>query len=163
MDTAVALVQAYLNVNGYFTVVEYPVLEVGSAGQVRTVTDIDILAHRFAGAGHELVTDRGDPPPRWAAFSVDPVLGSPSDRADMIVGHDTAGDAGAHAQRVEQPAAAEAIGPQDGNDLHQSGYLSPPPDRAPPPHNTLLEMPGRTVTRLVSRSGSATFQYSCHA
>jgi len=26
MDTAVALVQAYLNVNGYFTVVEYPVL-----------------------------------------------------------------------------------------------------------------------------------------
>jgi len=27
MDTAVALVQAYLNVNGYFTVVEYPVLE----------------------------------------------------------------------------------------------------------------------------------------
>ena len=27
MDTAVALVQAYLNVNGYFAVVEYPVLE----------------------------------------------------------------------------------------------------------------------------------------
>ena len=29
MDNAVALVQAYLRVNGYFTVVEYPVLEVG--------------------------------------------------------------------------------------------------------------------------------------
>lgn len=27
MDTAVALVQAYLHVNGYFTVVEFPVLE----------------------------------------------------------------------------------------------------------------------------------------
>ena len=27
MDTAVALVQACLNVNGYFTLVEYPVLE----------------------------------------------------------------------------------------------------------------------------------------
>lgn len=28
MDNAVALVQAYLHVNGYFTVAEYPVLEV---------------------------------------------------------------------------------------------------------------------------------------
>jgi hypothetical protein len=27
MDTAVALTQAYLHVNGYFTVTEYPVLE----------------------------------------------------------------------------------------------------------------------------------------
>ena len=33
MDTAVALVQSYLHVNGYFTVVEYPVL--GRAGAVR--------------------------------------------------------------------------------------------------------------------------------
>ena len=27
MDTAVGLVQAYLRVNGYFTVAEYPVLD----------------------------------------------------------------------------------------------------------------------------------------
>lgn len=31
MDTAVALVQAYLHVNGYFTVTEYPVLEASIA------------------------------------------------------------------------------------------------------------------------------------
>lgn len=48
MDAAVALVQAYLHVNGYFTVSEYPILEGGS--NVRTVTDIDILAYRLAGA-----------------------------------------------------------------------------------------------------------------
>jgi len=32
MDRAVALVQAYLNVNGHFTVVEYPVLESSRRG-----------------------------------------------------------------------------------------------------------------------------------
>lgn len=48
MDAAVALVQAYLHVNGYFTVTEYPVLE--GLKNVRTVTDLDILAYRLAGA-----------------------------------------------------------------------------------------------------------------
>ncbi len=43
MDTAVALVQAYLNVNGYFTVVEYPVLGMERGRQARTVTDLDVL------------------------------------------------------------------------------------------------------------------------
>ena len=42
MDTAVALVQAYLHVNGYFTVVEHPVLESLRAGQVRSVSDADM-------------------------------------------------------------------------------------------------------------------------
>ena len=53
MDTAVALVQAYLHLNGYFTVAEYPVLDDTPDGQVRTVTDLDILAYRFPGAGNE--------------------------------------------------------------------------------------------------------------
>jgi hypothetical protein len=86
MDAAVGLVQAYLHVNGYFTVVEYPVLEAGRAGQVRTVTDLDILAYRFAGAGHDLVTGRGHEPMAPTAFGVDPMLGCASDRPDMIVG-----------------------------------------------------------------------------
>ena len=58
MDTAVALVQAYLNVNGYFTVVEYPVLEASRGGHARSVTDLDILALRFAGAGHDVIRGR---------------------------------------------------------------------------------------------------------
>lgn len=35
MDNAVALVQAYLRVNGYFTVTEYPVVEAMKSGEFR--------------------------------------------------------------------------------------------------------------------------------
>lgn len=38
MDTAVGLVQAYLRVNGYFTVAEYPVLDATGPGGPRTIT-----------------------------------------------------------------------------------------------------------------------------
>ncbi len=50
MDTAVALVRSYLQTNGFFTVTEYPILE--SIGlTTRNVTDVDVLALRFPGAG----------------------------------------------------------------------------------------------------------------
>lgn len=85
MDTAVALVQAYLHVNGYFTVTEYPVLEAGRAGQARTVTDLDVLAYRFAGAGEHVAGGRGHGP--FALIrGPDPALGAPSHCPDMIVG-----------------------------------------------------------------------------
>ena len=85
MDTSVALVQAYLHLNGYFTVAEYPVLEAYADG-ARTVTDLDILAFRFADAGHPVIRSRrrrtlGDRSP-----ATDPLLRCPSDRPDMIVG-----------------------------------------------------------------------------
>ena len=51
MDTAVALVKSYLQANGFFTVTEYPILEMLDEGEARTVTDIDVLALRFPGAG----------------------------------------------------------------------------------------------------------------
>ena len=50
MDTSVALVQTYLRVNGYFTVAEFPVVETRRRGKyrdLRTLTDIDIMAFRF--------------------------------------------------------------------------------------------------------------------
>ncbi|MDN5796542.1 MAG: hypothetical protein L0H79_12410 [Intrasporangium sp.] len=106
MDTAVGLVQAYLHVNGYFTVVEYPVLEAGRAGQVRTVTDLDILAYRFAGAGHDIVTSRGHQPLTRAAVAVDPMLGCASDRPDMIVGEVKEGRARLNAP-LRDPAVLE--------------------------------------------------------
>ena len=85
MDTAVALVQAYLNINGYFTVVEYPVLEAYRQG-ARSVTDLDILAFRFAYAGHAVIRGRKHTPLGGHAFEPDPALGCPTDRSDMIVG-----------------------------------------------------------------------------
>ena len=67
MDTAVALVQAYLNANGYFTVVEYPVVEALRNQPARSVTDLDVLAFRFAGAGHEIIRGSDTGPPGTSA------------------------------------------------------------------------------------------------
>lgn len=86
MDTAVALVQCYLNVNGYFTVAEYPVLEASRRGPVRAVTDLDILGFRFPGAGHEIIRNQHHLPLAGAQFLPDRLLGCPGDRPDMIVG-----------------------------------------------------------------------------
>jgi hypothetical protein len=86
MDTSVALVQAYLHVNGYFTVAEYPVLEAFRGEHARSVTDLDILAFRFAGAGHDVIRGRGHRRLAGRALTPDPILGCPVDRPDMIVG-----------------------------------------------------------------------------
>ncbi|MCA9846410.1 MAG: hypothetical protein KC461_00155 [Dehalococcoidia bacterium] len=85
MDNAVALVQAYLRVNGYFTVAEYPVIEAARFGY-RSLTDLDILALRFPGAGR-LVPGRHALASRPAAvFAPDPILAAPDDAVDMLVG-----------------------------------------------------------------------------
>lgn len=86
MDTAVALVQAYLHVNGYFTVAEYPVLEAYGGEHARTVTDLDILAFRFAGAGHQVIRGGRRLQNGKSVVGTDPLLRCPSERPDMIVG-----------------------------------------------------------------------------
>ena len=86
MDAAVGLVQAYLHVNGYFTVAEYPVLAALRDGGAATVTDIDILAYRFAGAGHDVVSTGGHRRLPGSGLDVDPALGGEPGRPDMIVG-----------------------------------------------------------------------------
>ena len=80
MDNAVALVRAYLHVNGYFTVTEYPVLEAARHGGYRTVTDLDVLAVRFPGAGRRVLGRGGR-----HRFETDPALRAPTDRPDMLV------------------------------------------------------------------------------
>lgn len=83
MDIAVALVETYLRVNGYFTVSEYPVLEsVGGQGY-REATDLDMLAFRFPHAGR-LVPGAASAGLRLR-FEPDPALGCPEDRADMLI------------------------------------------------------------------------------
>ncbi len=86
MDTAVALVQAYLHVNGYFTVTEYPVLEAFHREHTRSVTDLDVLAFRFAHAAHDIKRGRGRRHMEGEPPIPDPVLGCAADRPDMIVG-----------------------------------------------------------------------------
>lgn len=76
MDSAVALVQTYLRVNGYFTVTEYPVVEATRWGGTRALTDIDVLAFRFPGAGR-LIGER---------FQTDPALCCPPEGPDMLIG-----------------------------------------------------------------------------
>ena len=84
MDTCVALVQAYLQLNGYFTVVEYPVIEASGHGHARALTDIDILAVRFPAASHDVVS--GAAHQHLGRGYPDPALACPTDRPDMIVG-----------------------------------------------------------------------------
>lgn len=93
MDPAVSLVQAYLRVNGYFTVAEYPVLEATHRGGYRMATDLDLLAFRFPGAGRYIPgSSRGGSPE--ARVVVDPELGVATDAVDMIIGEVKEGSAG---------------------------------------------------------------------
>lgn len=79
MDTAVALVQSYLYMNGYFTVTEYPVLELIADGEYRTVTDVDMLALRLPGDGRT-----GDITGS-AVVDIDPALDVDLGRVDLII------------------------------------------------------------------------------
>ena len=85
MDNAVALVQAYLRVNGYFTVAEYPVIEAARFGY-RSLTDLDILALRFPGAGRLVPGRRALASHPVAIFAPDPILAAPEDAVDMLIG-----------------------------------------------------------------------------
>ena len=72
MDNAVALVRAYLQLNGYFTIAEYPVVRRLGDGRLRTLTEIDVAALHLPG---------GEPD-----FAPDPALQVPHDRTDIIIG-----------------------------------------------------------------------------
>lgn len=107
MDNAVALVQAYLRVNGYFTVAEYPVIEATRAGY-RTATDLDILAVRFPHAG-QLVPSSGRPSHHDEDYyEPDPVLRVSGREAGMIIGEVKEGRAVLNAAATD-PAVLRAV------------------------------------------------------
>jgi hypothetical protein len=86
MDNAVGVVQAYLRINGYFTVAEYPIVERTESGAYRSVTDLDVLAVRFPRAREVVPHEHAH---GWApgpSFSPDPALGPFDDGIDMIIG-----------------------------------------------------------------------------
>ena len=84
MDHAVSLVQTYLQLNGYFTSAEYPIMASAGRGGVRSITDIDILAFRFPGGLPAPIPKRA--PQGLDVSDLDPGLGAPADSIDMIIG-----------------------------------------------------------------------------
>jgi hypothetical protein len=82
MDTAVALVQTYLYANGFFTVTEYPILEQMDTANPRALTDVDVLAVRFPGAGSISVNEKTG----GIEVAPDPVLEPSNELIDVIIG-----------------------------------------------------------------------------
>jgi len=148
MDTAVALVKTYLQANGFFTVTEYPILE--SIGlTTRSVTDIDVLALRFPGAGGV----GSDAPTGGLRIEPDSALGISDDQIELIIGEVKEGAAelnkaardpavvaaalrrfGAMSQEAEKTIVGELL--DDGEALHPAGirvrqmvFATKPPTR----------------------------------
>lgn len=85
MDSAVSVVQTYLRVNGYFTVTEFPVVELMPQAGYRMATDLDLLACRFPAAAREVMHHGMDSTGEDLAV-LDPALDVPENTVDMIVG-----------------------------------------------------------------------------
>lgn len=110
MDTAVALVQTYLRLNGYFTVAEFPILTAvgpGTTSSLRSATDVDILAVRFPGARHELARGARDGD-HVSSEGVDAALRVPADAPDMLIGEVKEGEATLNAAATD-PAVIRAV------------------------------------------------------
>lgn len=106
MDTSVALVQAYLRVNGYFTVTEYPVIASGKNGTYRAATDLDVLAFRFPNAGRLVPSKRLGRDENH--FTVDEALLTSTGHADMLIGEVKEGRAALN-EAASDPAVLRAV------------------------------------------------------
>jgi len=91
VDIGVELVEAYLRLNGYFTISEFEVLRETSPGNYQTVTDVDMIAVRFPGPMY--IADshaKGESP---SLLVEDPVLDLLPDTVDVIIGEVKQGEA----------------------------------------------------------------------
>jgi hypothetical protein len=107
MDHAVSLVQAYLQLNGYFTSAEYPIVAGAGRNGFRTITDIDILAFRFP-AGFPTAAPHRRDPQGLDVSDIDPGLGVPAEGIDMIIGEVKEGKVGINSG-VRDPAVLKAV------------------------------------------------------
>ncbi|MGH9459345.1 MAG: hypothetical protein ACRD2J_17045, partial [Thermoanaerobaculia bacterium] len=105
MDHAVSLVQAYLQLNGYFTSAEYPVVKATNGSRrFRTITDIDVLAFRFPTTAR-LVAE-GSPLAVGGAAAPDPGLAVPPDTVDMLIGEVKEGRVGFNSSATDPDVLA---------------------------------------------------------
>ena len=107
MDHAVALVQAYLQLNGYFTSAEYPIIAGTSRNGFRTITDIDILAFRFP-SGEPLARHARRSPKGLDLSMLDPGLAIPPESIDMIIGEVKEGRVGINTG-IRDPQVLETV------------------------------------------------------
>jgi hypothetical protein len=109
MDHAVSLVQAYLQLNGYFTSAEYPIIAAAGRNGFRTITDIDVLAFRFPDGLPAASAVRRKKTPRGLDTSeLDPGLGASPESIDMIIGEVKEGRVGIN-DGVRNPAVLETV------------------------------------------------------
>lgn len=112
MDHAVSLVQAYLQLNGYFTSAEHPIIAGAGRNGFRTLTDIDIMAFRFPAAGPSLAERRT--PRALDVSEVDAGLGVASGAIDMIIGEVKEGRVGINSG-IRDPAVLKVVVSRFGN------------------------------------------------
>ena len=111
MDHAVALVQAYLQLNGYFTSAEYPIVASAGRGGVRSITDVDVLAFRFPTGFPTArpLSRRARKSPRGLDLGeLDPGLGAPPDTIDMVIGEVKEGRVGINTG-IRNPEVLRAV------------------------------------------------------
>lgn len=107
MDHAVALVQAYLQLNGYFTSAESPIIAGTARNGFRAMTDIDILAFRFP-IGDPAERHGKKVPKGLDVNTLDPGLAVPSDSIDMIIGEVKEGRVGINSG-IRNPDVLRAV------------------------------------------------------
>ena len=73
MNAGVALVRAYLRLNGYLTVDEFPVIRGRKDGVYQEITDVDVMAVRFPRAVH-VIPRAGESPRHSLRLEADPEL-----------------------------------------------------------------------------------------
>jgi len=103
MDHAVALVETYLRMNGFFTVSEYPLIGRDAHGW-RNLTDIDILAVRFPRAGE--YAPRGM---AHCAEGLDAALSVSHDGVHMLIGEVKEGKAELNRAAADPKILATAL------------------------------------------------------
>jgi hypothetical protein len=112
MDHAVSLVQAYLQLNGYFTSAEYPIIAGAGRNGFRTITDIDILAFRFP-SGFPVPASRHQPK-GLDMTDVDEGLGIAANTIDMIIGEVKEGRVGINSG-IRDPEVLKTVISRFGN------------------------------------------------
>jgi hypothetical protein len=112
MDHAVALVQAYLQLNGYFTSAEYPIITAAGRNGFRSLTDIDVLAFRFpSGLPSPLPVGSRKRTPRGLDMSdIDSGLGVSPDSIDMVIGEVKEGRVGINSGARDPEVLKTVIG-----------------------------------------------------